>query len=95
MTDELERLLSRPLAEIHDNGFSNRVAAQMELQRLRRERLVTEICIGLVVLAGMVLPFTAFGRLLAGAAFTTTGIALAGAALASLVIFSRAAKPSP
>jgi hypothetical protein len=78
MTEDLDGLLAQKLADMPDNGFSGRVAARVELQQLRRARFLTEVYIGLVLLAVLVLPFTPIGAAVAAAAFTPGGMALAG-----------------
>jgi hypothetical protein len=95
MTDALDRFLSQPLAEIPDNGFSDRMAALLEVQRLRRERLRTEVYAGLVLLAVMVLPFTPPGQTIASVMFNAKGAALAGVTAGLLFLawqFKRLAK---
>jgi len=87
MAENLDLLLSRPLAETPDNGFSNRVIAEIALQELRRDRFKTEIYSGLIVLAVLVLPFTAPGRLLAASAATAGGMALVGLTLGAVFTF--------
>lgn len=87
MRDNLNMLLSQPLPETPDNGFSNRVMAQMELQQLRRDRLKTEISVGLVVLAVLVLPFTAPGQMLAASAATVSGMTLIGLTTGAILTF--------
>lgn len=80
MNDPLDTLLSRPLGDVPDNGFTNRVAAQMELVRLRRDRLMTDVCSGVVLFGVLVLPFTRAGEVLAASASTPVGMALIGMA---------------
>lgn len=87
MSDRLDTLLSQPLAEMPDNGFSSRVMAQMELQRLRRDRLKTEISAGFVVLAVLILPFTVPGRILAASAASAGGMTLIGLTVGVLLTF--------
>lgn len=74
MTENLDALLSLPLPDMSDNGFSDRVAARIELRRLRRDRLITEVYVGLVVLVVLVLPFTPLGAAIASLAFTRLGL---------------------
>jgi hypothetical protein len=92
MDERLDTLLSQPLAEMPDNGFSSRVMAQVEaeveLQRLRKDRLVTEIGMGLVVLCVLVLPFTPAGALLAASAASTIGMVLVGVACIAATLFA-------
>jgi hypothetical protein len=89
MSTDLDFALSQPLAELPDNGFSARVMAQLEaerqLKRLRRDRLVTDIAMGLVLLAVLVLPFTPLGQMLAASAFTPTGMTVTAIVLTALV----------
>ena len=87
MTENLDTILFRPLPEILDNGFSNQVAALLELQRLRRDRLITEVYVGLVVLVALVLPFTPLGAAITSAAFTRVGIALITLAVGAIFLF--------
>jgi hypothetical protein len=94
MADDLDHLLNQPLAEIPDNGFSGRTMALVELQQLRRSRLRTEVYVGLVILAVMVLPFTPLGAALSAAAFTRTGIALIGLAAAAVILVSQRKRPA-
>ena len=94
MTDNLDRLLAQPLAEIPDNGFSSRTSALLELQRLRRSRFLTEIYAGLVLLAVLVLPFTQAGSALASAASTHGGTALIGLATAAILLMSLLKRPA-
>jgi hypothetical protein len=94
MTDEFDRLLAQPLAEIPDNGFSSRTSALLELQRLRRSRFLTEIYAGLVVLAVLVLPFTRIGAALASAASTHAGTVLIGLGAAAILLASLVKRPS-
>jgi hypothetical protein len=94
MTEDLDRLLAQPLAEIPDNGFSSRTSALLELQRLRRSRFLTEIYAGLVVLAVLVLPFTRGGAALASAASTHVGIVLIGLGTATILLVSLVKRPS-
>jgi hypothetical protein len=94
MTDDLDRLLAQPLAEISDNGFSSRTSALLELQRLRRSRFLTEIYAGLVVLAVLVLPFTWAGAALASAASTHAGTVLIGVAAAAILLASLLKRPA-
>ena len=86
---DLDGLLAQPLADMPDNGFSSRVAARVELQRLRRERFLNEVYIGLVLLAVLVLPFTPVGAAVATAAFTPGGVALAALAIGTALLVSR------
>lgn len=88
MTENLDTLLSRPLPAMPDNGFSARIAAQVELQQLRRGRFLTELYAGLVVLAALVLPFTPFGRVMSAATFTISGGVLISVALTSIFLLS-------
>jgi hypothetical protein len=92
MRDDLDILLSQPLAEMPDNGFSRRVAdrvlADLEVRRLRRERRWTEIAIGLVVLAVLLLPFTGPGTRVMGFALSIQGAALLSLPLGALVLLS-------
>jgi len=87
MAENLDMLLSRPLPETPDNGFSGRVTAQIVLQQLRRDRFKTEIYTGLIVLGVLVLPFTPLGQMLARSAETATGMALIGLTAGAVFTF--------
>lgn len=87
MTDNLDHLLSQPLADVPDSGFAARMAVLVEVERLRRERLKTEIAAGLVILAVLTLPFTGLGQVLTHSLFTLTGAVLAGVLLGVAILF--------
>lgn len=86
MTDSLDRLLSQPLADVPDSGFSARMAMLVEVERLRRAQLKTEIAAGVIVLAMLILPFTGLGRVLAHSLFTLSGAVLAGVLLGGAIL---------
>lgn len=94
MIEDLDALLAQPLADVPDNGFSSRTAALLELQRLRRSRLLTEVYTGLVLLAAIVLPFTPLGAIITAAAYTHAGIALIGLATGAILLMSPLKRPS-
>lgn len=86
MTNELDILLSNPLPEIADRGFSARVVNRITAEHLRRARVEATVAVVGVVAVLAILPFTDFG-----AAITqTTGMigtsVPVAAALAALVL---------
>jgi len=87
MSQDLDLLLSHPLPETPDNGFSNRVIAEIALQQLRRDRFKTEIYSGFIVLAVLVLPFTPLGQMLAASAKTASGMVLVGLTVSVILTF--------
>ena len=62
MTDRLDTLLSHPLDEVADAGFSATVVAHVTARKIRRARIeAAMLLVGLALLL-ISLPFTAFGQ---------------------------------
>ncbi len=81
MMDNLDTLLSTPLPELPDAGFSMRVASKMEARELRNERLTWG---ALALAAAMVAPFVPLRELTGTVAHL--GPALAGSTALSLAV---------
>ena len=62
MTDDLDRLLSRPLTPAPDDGFSRRVMAAVADHRKCRARMWAAIQLTAVAAALAIAPFTGWGQ---------------------------------
>ena len=60
--NELDKVLTAPLPEIPDDGFSQRVLLRAMEERTRRERNTTVAIAGAGVLLCALMPFTRFGQ---------------------------------
>jgi hypothetical protein len=58
---ELDELLSQPLPDVEDSGFSSRVAARLHAERRRRWWTAAAAVAACLVLAVLLLPLKAIG----------------------------------
>lgn len=81
MSDPLDTLLSRPLDEVADAGFSASVVARVTALRIRRARIEAAVLLCALAALLAVLPFTSLGR-----ALEKMGTALANSSTMALML---------
>jgi len=59
---DLDEVLSKPLPEIADNGFSHTVMLRVMERRARRMQLIGALAAGALVVFCLAMPFTAVGQ---------------------------------
>jgi hypothetical protein len=86
MNHELDELLSRPLAEVPDQGFSARVLTIIARRQMIVARIDAASWIALALVAAAALSLSAVGRALAALALSLNGLTELSLALTVILL---------
>ena len=86
MTSELDDLLSRPLAEVPDRGFSARVLAVIARRQIVQARIDAASWVALALTSTAALALSPIGRELAAFALSLNAVAQMGVGLAVILL---------